>query len=134
MEISVNGLNGVNEKAKGLANGHAVSDASYKQINQKLEEITKYLLQEIDNKQQTIAEQRQEIESLKNEISKKAEVAADLKAQLSLSAEHTEGHRQLINKLLNDIGHFQKDIDWYKRTYEKRSIWGVIKDKLMKKK
>lgn len=134
MEISVNGLKGINDTAKGLVNGHALTDASYKQINEKLEEITQYLLLEIDNKQQTIAEQRQEIERLKNDITKKAEMEADLRGQLKLHAEQTEGHRQLINKLLNDIGHFQKDIDWYKRTYEKRSIWGVIKEKLLKKK
>ncbi|WP_205508987.1 hypothetical protein [Longitalea arenae] len=134
MEISVNGHKGINEKPKGLANGHATSDVSYKHINEKLEKITQYLLQEIDNKQRTIADQRQEIEALKWQISKKAEEVADLQRQLSQSAESTEGHRQLINKLLNDIAHFQKDIDWYKRTYEKRSILGVLKDKLLKKK
>ncbi|WP_207514506.1 hypothetical protein [Longitalea luteola] len=134
MEISVNGLKGLNEVAKGLANGHAITDPSYKHINDKLEVITQYLLQEIENKQHTIAEQRHEIERLKQEINQRSGMVADLEKQLSQCAEHTEGHRQLINKLLNDIGHLQKDVDWYKRTFEKRSIWGVLKDKLFKKK
>jgi hypothetical protein len=134
MDISVNGLKERNESGKNGANGHAVSDPAYKQINEKLEQITRYLLQENEYKQQVIEEQRLEIEELHKEINQKSAVIAGLKEQLSYSAQHTEGHRQLINKLLNDIEHFQNDIEWYKRTYERRSIWGVLKDKLTKKK
>ncbi|OQP46110.1 hypothetical protein A4H97_31545 [Niastella yeongjuensis] len=133
MDISVNGLMERSEGAKNGTNGHAVSDPASKQINEKLEQITKYLLQENENKQQVIKEQRLEIEKLNNEINEKAAIVAELKEQLSQSAQHTEGHRQLINKLLNDIEHFQSDIEWYKRTYERRSIWGVLKDKLTKR-
>lgn len=133
MDISVNGLMERSEGAKNGTNGHAVSDPASKQINEKLELITKYLLQENENKQQVIKEQRLEIEKLNKEINEKAAVVAELKEQLNQSAQHTEGHRQLINKLLNDIEHFQSDIEWYKRTYERRSIWGVLKDKLTKR-
>ena len=134
MDLPVNGLKERNEVAKNGTNGHAISDPAYKQINEKLEQITRHLLQENENKQQVIEEQRREMEKLKKEISQRSAVVAGLKEQLNQSAQHTEGHRQLINKLLNDIEHFQNDIDWYKRTYERRSIWGVLKDKLTKKK
>jgi len=134
MDISVNGLIERNEGAKNGTNGHAISDPAYKQINEKLEQITQYLLQEVENKQQAIEEQRLQIDKLNREINQKTAVIGGLKEQLNHSAQHTEGHRQLINKLLNDIEHFQNDIEWYKRTYERRSIWGVIKDKLTKKK
>lgn len=134
MDISVNGLMGRNEATKNLTNGHAITDPSYKQINEKLEQITRYLEQEIECKQKALEEQRLEMEKLKKEVNHKSTVITNLKQQLDQSAQNTEGHRQLINKLLNDIGHLQNDIDWYKRTYERRSIWGVLKEKLTKKK
>jgi Mg2+ and Co2+ transporter CorA len=134
MDITINGLKERNEGAKNGTNGHAISDPAYKQINEKLEQITKHLLQENENKQQVIEEQRLEIEKLHAALNQKTAVMAGLKEQLNQSAQNTEGHRQLINKLLNDIEHFQNDIEWYKRTYERRSIWGVLKDKLTKRK
>jgi chromosome segregation ATPase len=134
MDIDINGLKARNEAAKQLANGHAGIDQPYMQINEKLEQITQYLLQEMDYKQQIIEEQRLEMEKLKKEINQKTVIVSSLEQQLDQSAQNTEGHRQLINKLLNDIEHFQNDIEWYKRTYERRSIWGVLKEKLAKKK
>ena len=44
MDISVNGLKERNEGAKNGTNGHAISDSAYKQINEKLEQITRYML------------------------------------------------------------------------------------------
>jgi septal ring factor EnvC (AmiA/AmiB activator) len=134
MDVSVNGLKHKSEAAKGVTNGHGATDNGYKHFHEQLEQIARYLEQEIAGKQQTIEEQRQEIEKLRSEIDVKTRMIADLEQQLNQSARHTEGHRQLINKLLNDITHFQNDIDWYKRTYERRSIWGVLKEKLGKKK
>ncbi|HEX6429370.1 MAG TPA: hypothetical protein VF008_16875, partial [Niastella sp.] len=134
MDITVNGLKERNEGAKSVTNGHAIPDPSYKQINEKLEQITRYLEQEIECKQKAIDEQRFEMEKLKKDLNHKSVVISSLKQQLDQSAQNTEGHRQLINKLLNDIEHFQNDIDWYKRTYERRSLWGVLKEKLSKKK
>jgi DNA repair exonuclease SbcCD ATPase subunit len=134
MDISVNGLKERSEGLKNGTNGHATTDLAYKQINEKLEQITRYLLKENEYKQQVIEEQRLEIEDLQKAIDHKSALVANMKEQLSQSAQHTEGHRQLINKLLNDIEHFQNDIEWYKRTYERRSIWGVLKEKLTKRK
>jgi septal ring factor EnvC (AmiA/AmiB activator) len=134
MDISINGLKERNEGTKSVTNGHAIIDPLYKQINEKLEQITRYLEQEIECKQKAIEEQRLEMEKLNKEINHKSVVIFNLKTQLEQSAKSTEGHRQLINKLLNDIEHLQNDIDWYKRTYERRSIWGVLKEKLTKKK
>lgn len=133
MDISVNGLKERND-AKGLTNGHPITDPTNKLINEHLQQIARYLENEVADKQRTIEEQRQEIERLKQEVNSKATVLSGLEQQLSQNAQHTEGHRQLINKLLNDIAHFQNDIDWYKRTYERRSVWGVLKEKLTKKK
>lgn len=134
MDITVNGRVEKNDGAKQVTNGHTISDTSYKQINEKLEQITRYLLQELDAKQKTIDEQRQEITKFKAELTGKLNEKVELEEKLAKCAEHTEGHRQLINKLLNDIEHFQNDIDWYKRTYERRSFWGVLKEKLTKRK
>jgi chromosome segregation ATPase len=134
MDITINGLIERNDSVKQGTNGHAISDPSYKQINDKLEQITQYLLQELNAKQRTIEGQRQEIENLKTKLADKSTETTGLEEKLKQCAQHTEGHRQLINKLLNDIEHFQNDIEWYKRTYERRSFWGVLKEKLTKRK
>ena len=134
MDITINGLKERNEGAKHLTNGHAISDSSYKQINEKLEQITQYLLQELEAKQCTIEEQRKEMERFKTELIERSSEINQLEEKLQQCTQNTEGHRQLINKLLNDIEHFQNDIEWYKRTYERRSFWGVLKEKLTKKK
>jgi hypothetical protein len=134
MDVSINRLKERNEAARQGTNGQAISDDHYKQINEKLEQITRYLMQEMGYKQQTIEAQRLEMEKLKKEINQRSVVITSLEQQLNQSARNTEGHRQLINKLLNDIEHLQNDIDWYKRTYERRSIWGVLKEKLTRKK
>ena len=134
MDISINRPKERNDITKHGANGYASADQTYKQINEQLEHITRYLMQEMAYKQRIIEEQRQEMERLKKDINQRSVVITSLEQQLSQCAQHTEGHRQLINKLLNDIEHFQNDLDWYKRTYERRSIWGVLKSKLTKKK
>ena len=135
MKITVNGVKERNEPIN-TANGHGATDLQYlqnKQISDRLEQIKQFLEQEIENKQQTIEAQRHEIEKLRQEMDQRNNSLATLQQQLQHSVQHTEGHRQLINKLLNDIEHYQNDIDWYKRTYERRSIWGVLKQKLTKK-
>lgn len=134
MDVTINEWMERNEMGRQVANGHANVDPLHKQINESLGHITQYLLQEMEYKQRIIEEQRLEMEKLKKEINQKSVIITTLEQQLTQSAQHTEGHRQLINKLLNDIEHFQNDIDWYKRTYERRSILGVLKDKLTKKK
>jgi len=48
--------------------------------------------------------------------------------------ETAAGNRQLINKLLGDISRLQNDIDWYKRTYEKRSLLGLLREKFFQRK
>jgi len=134
MDVTINGLKERNEPAKNGTNGHAINDLQYKHISERLEQIRDYLEQEIEDKQKTIEEQRLEIDRLKNEINQRTSALINVQEQLEHSTQSTEGHRQLINKLLNDITHYQNDIDWYKRTYERRSIWGVMKEKLSRKK
>jgi hypothetical protein len=58
----------------------------------------------------------------------------DLKDQLQECRQTTEGSRQLVNKLLNDISNYRKDIEWYRRTYETRSLPGTLWQKLFRKK
>ena len=134
MDITINGLVERNDGAKHITNGHAIADSSYKQINEKLEQISRYLLQELEDKQKTIDEQKEEIARLKAALTNSEDETRKLEEKLAQCAEDKEGHRQLINKLLNDIEYFQNDIEWYKRTYERRSFWGVLKEKLSRKK
>lgn len=115
-------------------NGHENGGPiSLQHIYERLGKVIQQLENEIFLQQRVIDKQLREIESLKTEIDKKNSLTEKATHQLQESLQNVEGNRQLINKLLSDIAHYQNDIDWYKRTYEKRSFWGVVKDKLSKK-
>jgi uncharacterized coiled-coil DUF342 family protein len=94
-----------------------------KSIDQKLEK-------EITISQKVIVWQHEELKRLQSEAGEKNDTIAELNTRLVECRSHVEGNRQLINKLINDIDRLQQNIDWYKRTYESRSLLGVIKDKL----
>ena len=94
-----------------------------KSIEQKLEK-------EITVSQNIIEWQQQELKRLQSEVVEKNNCITVLNTKLSEYHSHDEGNRQLINKLINDMDRLQHNIDWYRRTYESRSLLGVIKDKL----
>ncbi|MDP4147899.1 MAG: hypothetical protein Q8927_03160 [Bacteroidota bacterium] len=102
-------------------------------INDKLEQISIYLEQEITFKQRIIEELEEEVNGLKAISEEKNALIGKLENQLLECRQTHEGTRQLINKLLNDISNYQKDIDWYKRTYVRRSLPGTIWQKLFRK-
>jgi septal ring factor EnvC (AmiA/AmiB activator) len=94
-----------------------------KAIDQKLEK-------EITISQNVIVWQQEELRRLQTQGDEKNKTIAELNSRLAECRSHVEGNRQLINKLINDIDRLQQNVDWYKRTYESRSLLGVIKDKL----
>ena len=103
---------------------------SYDLIRQNLDQIKSFIEIELAEKKVTIKEQAAEIEELKKLLQQKDVAISMFEANSNAFQETTEGNRQLINKLLGDISRLQNDIDWYKRTYEKRSILGVLREKL----
>jgi hypothetical protein len=107
--------------------------AELQSIHTRLDEIRLYLEQEITFKQRIIDTQEQQINRLQNNTTEKETLITKLENQLRECRQTNEGTRQLINKLLQDISNYQKDIEWYKRTYEKRSLAGTIWQKLFRK-
>jgi uncharacterized coiled-coil protein SlyX len=99
-------------------------------IYQSLKEIQQKLEEEILNKQTIIDSCTTEINTLRTGIAGKDQVIQTLEHRITENQRSIEGNRQLINKLLNDLDRMQQDLEWYKRTYENRSLLGVIKDKL----
>jgi peptidoglycan hydrolase CwlO-like protein len=83
--------------------------------------------------QKTIDESWAEIRNLRTQLETKDQVIASLQAKVAENHRNIEGNRQLINKLLSDLSRLRQDIDWYKRTYESRSFFGTIKQKLFGK-
>jgi peptidoglycan hydrolase CwlO-like protein len=110
------------DKLNGIDHDESVLNA-LKSIEEKLEK-------EISSKQSTIDWQQHELKRLQAEVTERNNFITELNTRLSECRSHVEGNRQLINKLINDIDKLQQNIDWYKRTYESRSLLGVIKDKL----
>lgn len=103
---------------------------SHDTIRQNLDQIRSFIELELTEKKETIKEQAAEIEELKQLLQKKELAISMFEANTQQFQETAEGNRQLINKLLGDISRLQNDIDWYKRTYEKRSLLGVLRQKI----
>jgi peptidoglycan hydrolase CwlO-like protein len=95
-----------------------------------LKNIEQRLEGELGAKQEFIQWQQVEQRRLQTEINERNNTISDLNHKLTECRSHVEGNRQLINKLITDIDRLQQNIEWYKRTYETRSLLGVIKDKL----
>jgi hypothetical protein len=102
-------------------------------IHERLEKIRLYMDKEIVFKQRLIEGQEDQIRELKTRVDTKDVLIQRLEGQLLECRQTNEGTRQLINKLLSDISNYQKDLEWYKRTYEKRSLLGTIRQKLFRK-
>lgn len=100
------------------------------EITEKLDDILLYLRSELQNKQKVIDAQAAELKRMRGVIDDKQELISTMQQKMTETEQKAESNRQLINKLLGDISHYQNDIEWYKRTYEKRSLWGVLKEKL----
>lgn len=99
-------------------------------IHRSLEDIQQKLETEITYKQAIIEECTKEIKLLRSQVELKDQLIQNFETKLLEYQRSMEGNRQLINKLLNDLERRQQDMEWYKRTYENRSLLGVIKDKL----
>lgn len=84
-----------------------------------LQQIKEYMEKDIAQMSEVIKRKNTEIKGLKEELKQ--------------SKQSIEGNTQLINKLLGDLSKLQVDIDWYRRTYEKRSLLGTIREKLFRK-
>jgi predicted RNase H-like nuclease (RuvC/YqgF family) len=99
-------------------------------LQQSLEIIEQKLDSEIVAKQNTIDRQEQEIQRLHDLVEEKNKIIFEMNLKLVDCIKNSEGSRQLINKLLNDIERLQQDVEWYKRTYETRSLLGTLTEKL----
>jgi peptidoglycan hydrolase CwlO-like protein len=97
-----------------------------------LSQISAYINNEIAGKQATILRLQQQLQELTDRLGQKDGQLENLQQKLDECKENTEGQRQLMNKLLNDIGNYQKDLLWYRKTYEQRSLLGILKDKLFR--
>ena len=81
-------------------------------------------------RQRTVDLQEQEIKRLHLLLEDKNNLILQLNDKVAECKQQAEGSRQLTNKLLNDIERLQQDVDWYKRTYETRSLLGTLKEKI----
>ncbi len=104
------------------------------ELQQSLDIIEHKLDTEILAKQKTIDRQEQEIQHLHLLIEGKDKMILEINEKLSECVNNNEGNRQLINKLLNEIDLLQQNTEWYKKTYETRSLFGMISEKLLRKK
>ena len=115
-----------------LDSQHIAGQSNLEDVQQSLELIEHKLDSEILAKQRTIEYQQQEIQRLHLLIEGKDKNILEIGEKLAECTNNNEGNRQLINKLLNDIDRLNQDIEWYKRTFEKRSLLGILVQRLRK--
>ena len=102
-------------------------------IYKSLQHILRQLETEVAAKRRIIEEKEQDTHQLKSLIEEKDSRIEELNNKLVDCQHNVDGNRQLVNKLLNDIERMQQEIEWYKRTYENRSVVGTLKEKLLGK-
>ncbi len=102
-------------------------------LEQRFQEISQKLDTEIAAKQRTIERLEFELREIKTATEEKNNQIKQLNEKLADCMYNAEGNKQLISKLLNDIDRLNLDIEWYRRTYEKRSLLGTIREKLFRK-
>ena len=73
------------------------------------------------------------LKDLEGKLAEEQQEKKQLHKTLTEETRKQDGAKQLINKLLEDISRYQNDIEWYKRTYEKRSFIGVLRQKFWDK-
>ena len=112
-----------------LDSQHIAGQSNLEDVQQSLELIEHKLDSEILAKQRTIEHQQQEIQRLHLLIEGKDKTILETSEKLAECTNNNEGNRQLINKLLGDIDRLRQDLNWYERTFEKRSLAGVLKDR-----
>lgn len=102
------------------------------QLEDLLRQVYSHLLSENEYKRERIEELILRLKDLEAKLAAEQQEKKQLHQTLTDENKKQEGTKQLINKLLEDIRRYQNDIEWYKRTYEKRSFLGIIKEKLIK--
>ncbi|HEY1114833.1 MAG TPA: hypothetical protein VGE66_14790 [Chitinophagaceae bacterium] len=100
------------------------------EIFRSLKGIELQLQKELAAKQKTIENNWEEIRHLRAQLEMKDQCLQTLQDKVADSQRNIDGNRQLINKLLSDLDRMRQDLEWYKRTYEHRSLLGVIKDRI----
>lgn len=102
------------------------------QLEDLLRQVYSHLLSENEYKRERIEELIIRLKDLEAKLAEEQLEKKQLHKTLTDENKKQEGTKQLINKLLEDIRRYQNDIEWYKRTYETRSFWGVVKEKTTK--
>ena len=105
---------------------------STKQVETYFKRLHSLMESEIVSKQKTIELLQSEIVRLRKEVASTQETNRNITEKLQDAQQNAEGNRQLVNKLLNEMERLQQDIEWYKRTYQSRSLLGALKEKLFK--
>ncbi|WP_207435238.1 hypothetical protein [Sabulibacter ruber] len=102
-------------------------------ISKTLTNIQEQLLKELYSKQQLIETKEKEITDLKSKLEDRIKHIENLNQKIIEVERNNEGNKQLNKKLINEIVRKQQDIEWYKRTYESRSLLGTLKEKIFRK-
>ena len=100
--------------------------------NQSKGEVYELLItinEKLDKSQRLVDKGEELIQKLLSIISHKDELIKNLESENITLNQVKAGDKQLINKLVGDIERLNQDIEWYKKTYEKRSFFGLLRER-----
>ncbi len=109
---------------------HPQNIISEESIQEALAHIREFIERELELKNHGIRQQSEAIESLIRQRDELKQQLSAAQVELQAVKQVAEGKKQLVDKLLGDVARLNQDVEWYKRTYEQRSLFGVLKDKM----
>lgn len=152
-------LEKLNKDAKALQTAFQAElknkDQLFVELNEELNALQaqqakdKVLSQQLQQTQLTVIKKDQEVAQLKKKL-EQAKVEAGIKIlieeelgeqkvlleavkkEFQEQAEEKGTMHRSITDLSEYISRLERNIEWYKRTFEERSIWGILKDKTVK--
>jgi hypothetical protein len=98
-------------------------------LARKVDEINLFLKREVLHSHISMGDLQARNRHLAEELALRKEQIEVYERRIEACEKVNQGKHQLIEKLLSDIGRYQQDIDWYKRTYEKRNFFGILRSR-----
>ena len=127
----------MNKHSNGIqpsfSNGAAAKMADLDPVNmlsKRVNEITHYIRNDIHECRLIIKNLHEKNQELASELKKRTEFDENNLGKLKEAEMLAHGKHQLIEKLLDDINRCHNELEWYKRTYEKRTFIGLLKQRL----
>jgi|GEM_PF-347954 hypothetical protein len=132
-ELHIQRLTSQNQHLESMLNAekqsHSKSASISNTLNNQLFKAKELLLSEMALKNEIISKISNEYHATENELIKNK---TDFELTINNLTEGLKEKEEIISKIEKINVEFENSLNWYKNTYENRSVLGIIKDKVLK--